>query len=76
MWKVVCPKNSNIRWEHHSEKEAHEFITNHEKGFKHGWVSEDPCNELHEYWDDGLVCSATHCNYKYVPAADGDYFVD
>lgn len=68
MWKWTCPKQPNVIWEHHSWTSLNEALTGHEDGLAEtGLRSFPPCEEEHDYWDDGEPCANRHrCRIPYV----------
>lgn len=67
MWIWTCPKQPGLLHEAHSWTAMNETLTWHENGFSipgHGDIP--PCEEEHEYWDDGEPCSYPKCNKKYI----------
>lgn len=67
MWKWTCPNTPNLIWEHHSWTSLNESLTIHEDGFTllRGHVVK-PCDEEHDYWDDGEPCAQRNCQIPYV----------
>jgi hypothetical protein len=67
MWKWTCPRDPKLIWEHHSWKSLNESLTIHEDGFSRpGFRTIPPCNEEHDYWDDGVPCQNRRCRIRYV----------
>jgi hypothetical protein len=74
MWKWQCPKESKLVWEHHSFKLLDEHLNTHEVGINvsggvriEGFGSFPACEEIHDYWDDGVPCGQRNCRIPYVP---------
>lgn len=73
MWKWTCPKSPKSIWEHHSWTSLDESLSAHENGIKiPGFREFPPCEEDHNYWDDGEPCSSLsvkgfpNCKIPYV----------
>lgn len=73
MWKWMCPKNPLIVYEHHSMKSLDESLTSHENGIDiPGVINFPPCDEIHDYWDDGEPCRQRRCNRRYIPETSSE----
>ena len=67
MWIWTCPKNPQVLYEHHSWTSLNESLKAHEDGVTIlGLVDIPPCEEYHDYWDDGAPCSLPNCQRKYI----------
>lgn len=67
MWHWTCPKNPQVSFEHHSWTSLNESLIAHEDGISlPGVVDIPPCEEEHDYWDDGVPCSVPKCNHRYI----------
>jgi hypothetical protein len=70
VWNWTCPKTPKVIWEHHSWTSLNEMLTRHEDGTDiPGIMSIPPCEEEHNYWDDGVPChkgKGKGCHIPYV----------
>lgn len=67
MWKWICVSDPLFIREHHSFEQLDEFLTGHEDGVSiPGFRDFSPCEDDHEYWDDGEPCSVKNCKIPYI----------
>lgn len=74
MWFWTCPKDPKFFRVNHSFKALDKFLTMHENGSQIPELPEiPPCEEEHNYWDDGEKCHNQGCGIRYIP---GEELVD
>lgn len=66
MWVWRCPKNLQLKNEHHTAHMARVAVIRHAmQGAP--TLNIPPCGESHEITDDGVPCQREDCTIPYIP---------